>query len=119
MILFFFFFSSRRRHTRFKCDWSSDVCSSDLGAKLKFRSRRKQWGLRQKRAWLNSHKFPTKRCGDRASAWAPTHSSAEPKSKASHRVSRSGGQAGPIQACHSKAAPGNRIWTDRDRHTKL
>src|SRR5207237_4107888 len=23
-------FSSRRRHTRFKCDWSSDVCSSDL-----------------------------------------------------------------------------------------
>src|SRR5438270_2615358 len=28
----FFFFSSRRRHTRFDCDWSSDVCSSDLGA---------------------------------------------------------------------------------------
>src|SRR6201986_4026592 len=27
----FGFFSSRRRHTRFKCDWSSDVCSSDLG----------------------------------------------------------------------------------------
>src|SRR2546430_7896091 len=29
-LLFFFFFSSRRRHTRFDCDWSSDVCSSDL-----------------------------------------------------------------------------------------
>src|SRR2546430_10749673 len=28
--LFSFFFSSRRRHTRFDCDWSSDVCSSDL-----------------------------------------------------------------------------------------
>src|SRR2546427_8334424 len=27
-----FFFSSRRRHTRFDCDWSSDVCSSDLVA---------------------------------------------------------------------------------------
>src|SRR5690606_4990141 len=27
----FFFFSSRRRHTRFSRDWSSDVCSSDLG----------------------------------------------------------------------------------------
>src|SRR5688572_32676552 len=27
-----FFFSSRRRHTRFDCDWSSDVCSSDLPA---------------------------------------------------------------------------------------
>src|SRR5260221_9016047 len=26
----FFFFSSRRRHTRSLCDWSSDVCSSDL-----------------------------------------------------------------------------------------
>src|SRR5256885_180965 len=27
-----FFFSSRRRHTRLQGDWSSDVCSSDLGA---------------------------------------------------------------------------------------
>src|SRR6266542_4715801 len=26
-----FFFSSRRRHTRCYRDWSSDVCSSDLG----------------------------------------------------------------------------------------
>src|SRR2546430_5944608 len=25
-----YFFSSRRRHARFDCDWSSDVCSSDL-----------------------------------------------------------------------------------------
>src|SRR2546430_13836307 len=30
-MLLVFFFSSRRRHTRFDCDWSSDVCSSDLG----------------------------------------------------------------------------------------
>src|SRR5256886_4840360 len=30
-----FFFSSRRRHTRFDCDWSSDVCSSDLGTKAR------------------------------------------------------------------------------------
>src|SRR5690242_21436029 len=29
-IYIFFFFSSRRRHTRLTCDWSSDVCSSDL-----------------------------------------------------------------------------------------
>src|SRR2546430_13097708 len=28
--VYVFFFSSRRRHTRFDCDWSSDVCSSDL-----------------------------------------------------------------------------------------
>src|SRR6266568_2015784 len=32
MFFFFFFFSSRRRHTRWNCDWSSDVCSSDLCA---------------------------------------------------------------------------------------
>src|SRR6266480_5346491 len=31
-LFFFFFFSSRRRHTRLTCDWSSDVCSSDLGS---------------------------------------------------------------------------------------
>src|SRR6266496_2997889 len=35
MIIVFFFFSSRRRHTRSLRDWSSDVCSSDLG---RFRS---------------------------------------------------------------------------------
>src|SRR5438046_9537376 len=31
LLFFFFFFSSRRRHTRLVSDWSSDVCSSDLG----------------------------------------------------------------------------------------
>src|SRR6266568_2783546 len=30
-MMFVFFFSSRRRHTIWNCDWSSDVCSSDLG----------------------------------------------------------------------------------------
>src|SRR6266568_9577644 len=33
-MMIFFFFSSRRRHTRWNCDWSSDVCSSDLLAGL-------------------------------------------------------------------------------------
>src|SRR2546427_12237420 len=33
MSCFVFFFSSRRRHTRFDCDWSSDVCSSDLATR--------------------------------------------------------------------------------------
>src|SRR5688572_16843651 len=32
MCFIVFFFSSRRRHTRFDCDWSSDVCSSDLSS---------------------------------------------------------------------------------------
>src|SRR5438876_12282052 len=34
----FFFFSSRRRHTRWTGDWSSDVCSSDLGKSQRFSS---------------------------------------------------------------------------------
>src|SRR3712207_7594362 len=38
----FFFFSSRRRHTRYWRDWSSDVCSSDLGAGLPGRRRRRR-----------------------------------------------------------------------------
>src|SRR5206468_8104391 len=32
------FFSSRRRHTRSDRDWSSDVCSSDLGRHRRFRN---------------------------------------------------------------------------------
>src|SRR5689334_24250262 len=36
MCLLDFFFSSRRRHTRWNCDWSSDVCSSDLDRPVKF-----------------------------------------------------------------------------------
>src|SRR5215212_848471 len=32
----FFFFSSRRRHTSCLSDWSSDVCSSDLGLAPRF-----------------------------------------------------------------------------------
>src|ERR1039457_5381014 len=31
LVCFVFFFSSRRPHTRLQGDWSSDVCSSDLG----------------------------------------------------------------------------------------
>src|SRR5689334_25442885 len=34
LLVFFFFFSSRRRHTRWNCDWSSDVCSSDLQGQI-------------------------------------------------------------------------------------
>src|SRR5438477_3533513 len=36
-----FFFSSRRRHTRLTCDWSSDVCSSDLENRTKPKISRK------------------------------------------------------------------------------
>src|SRR5207237_2376580 len=47
----FFFFSSRRRHTIFKCDWSSDVCSSDLGGAAEDRHpRRLAEGAREARS---------------------------------------------------------------------
>src|SRR6266481_5219734 len=39
MMLIVFFFSSRRRHTRWNCDWSSDVCSSDLLGRAPWDSR--------------------------------------------------------------------------------
>src|SRR5688572_32459489 len=42
-----FFFSSRRRHTRFDCDWSSDVCSSDLAL-----------GTAQTLAWGTTYYLP-------------------------------------------------------------
>src|SRR5882672_12738958 len=46
----FFFFSSRRRHTRSLCDWSSDVCSSDLPAdeKAVLRELQKRYWARQR-----------------------------------------------------------------------
>src|SRR6266478_5316327 len=43
-----FFFSSRRRHTRFDCDWSSDVCSSDLGNGREYGIERLQYGYQDK-----------------------------------------------------------------------
>src|SRR2546429_5110942 len=43
-----FFFSSRRRHTRCSRDWSSDVCSSDLGGcndeSERYHQARAHWG---------------------------------------------------------------------------
>src|SRR5437588_7151546 len=45
-IFLFFFFSSRRRHTRSLCDWSSDVCSSDLRTAALPTSRSEPYGLR-------------------------------------------------------------------------
>src|SRR6266480_619413 len=39
VVMVFFFFSSRRRHTRLTCDWSSDMCSSDLAAMARCGSR--------------------------------------------------------------------------------
>src|SRR5438477_6766927 len=42
LYFFFFFFASRRRHTSLTCDWSSDVCSSDLAPAPMPRSRKRE-----------------------------------------------------------------------------
>src|SRR6478672_4860248 len=52
-----FFFSSRRRHTRSDRDWSSDVCSSDLGAR----------SARQRRGRRGARRSPGSRGGGSAS----------------------------------------------------
>src|SRR5688572_33490832 len=52
-----FFFSSRRRHTRFDCDWSSDVCSSDLGGHAQLR------GLARRRYFLPIERLLRRRRG--------------------------------------------------------
>src|SRR2546427_941499 len=66
----FFFFSSRRRHTRFDCDWSSDVCSSDLSA-----TARRKLPLAAPSAWCatataSASTFPTAA----STCWSPTRS---------------------------------------------
>src|SRR5438309_6117872 len=45
-----FFFSSRRRHTRWNCDWSSDVCSSDLQVAQQHAQHERAFGIHVVRA---------------------------------------------------------------------
>src|SRR5690242_21854483 len=66
-----FFFSSRRRHTRLTCDWSSDVCSSDLSIKTppgkRVRARAPTW-------WPWSNRSEERRVGKECrSRRSPNH----------------------------------------------
>src|SRR5256886_8112393 len=96
------FFSSRRRHTRFDCDWSSDVCSSDLSDRggylaqrsIEFLARQLQALVRQRgkelyrplsqvstsirsawvKAWSCSGRSEERRVGKECrSRWSPYH----------------------------------------------
>src|SRR5438105_11161384 len=75
-LVFFFFFSSRRRHTRSTRDWSSDVCSSDLGfaAHLGFardgRLRRRAPPPRSAFRYRSEERRVGKECRSR---WSPYH----------------------------------------------
>src|SRR4051812_50065849 len=83
--LSFFFFSSRRRHTILTCDWSSDVCSSDLNEAEPFRCAQGAEGLRAtdaaERLGLVQHprlasrlRSEERRVGKECrSRWAPYH----------------------------------------------
>src|SRR5689334_9127588 len=58
-----FFFSSRRRHTRWNCDWSSDVCPSDLLCQAPLAARKAM-------SWLPAP--GRRRCRATSSAASPT-----------------------------------------------
>src|SRR5690242_20841676 len=78
---FFFFFSSRRRHTRLTCDWSSDVCSSDLRPTTRqspsASAVRCSWQISfvlrpplSRRSWRSEERRVGKECRSR---WSPYH----------------------------------------------
>src|SRR5947209_20114803 len=83
-----FFFSSRRRHTRYWRDWSSDVCSSDLGQEATLcggaspllanreeptrRSEERRVGKECRSRWSTYHEKKRKTTPSPASARSPT-----------------------------------------------
>src|SRR2546430_1522609 len=71
-----FFFSSRRRHTRFDCDWSSDVCSSDLPwpTLSTVRRRSRSANARRRSAAGPRGRSEERRVGEECrSRWSPYH----------------------------------------------
>src|SRR2546430_6300177 len=79
-----FFFSSRRRHTRFDCDWSSDVCSSDLKlfgrcrCQEKFGSKRPESSI-----WSRSSISSARECRNREQLGRPLNRFLHPAAGAS------------------------------------
>src|SRR5256886_4260332 len=70
-----FFFSSRRRHTRFDCDWSSDVCSSDLKKVIRAAELDDtRWVPREVQWFINSNKDEGRRPQHLKEANDPTRS---------------------------------------------
>src|SRR5437867_13446248 len=85
MIIFYFFFSSRRRHTRSYGDWSSDVCSSDLGASCMIRNG--DTDRVEVAAWLTkkSVAHSPHRCLQTARAGPPLGGSSSPRLRSEER----------------------------------
>src|SRR5579864_9584393 len=98
----FFFFSSRSRHTRLTCDWSSDVCSSDLvGWRL---PRRQPTGPHITLLPQVQHRLLPKRSEERRvgkecrSRWSPYHK----KKKKPRKVAKGVRYGEPSMATHTR-----------------
>src|SRR3712207_8871756 len=92
---FYFFFSSRRRHTRYWRDWSSDVCSSDLGS----------WGT----ASATGSSWAT-------SSTSATSSSSPPAARSGRRARSTAGRSSPgstSTATRSEERRGGEEWRSR------
>src|SRR6266571_5106612 len=98
--MFFFFFSSRRRHTRLTCDWSSDVCSSDLTSSWSAR----RWPSPARARWC-SRARPTscRRCRTRSSPSSHWRSRSPDRPQGGDHGSFTGRP--PIRYCSSVGEP--------------
>src|SRR5205085_5610250 len=108
---FFFFFSSRRRHTRFDCDWSSDVCSSDLrrraSAEGARRSERRRTSRRTSRSFRRG---PAAASTRRTTAPAPAARGAERIRSEERRVGKEG--RGVLWEEHNRRSRYNCGWLE-------
>src|SRR2546430_9574362 len=90
-----FFFSSRRRHPRFDCDWSSDVCSSDLT---------RRHCCTMERSWLSDVSCLTRLAG-RLPRWTHSRSSSTAASTAA-----SVPNASAMRSEERRVGKGGEIW---------
>src|SRR3989454_1113278 len=102
---FFFFFSSRRRHTRLQGDWSSDVCSSDLGPRgARSLGVRGRDGRRGRRAPRRRDRLARRRIHARAARAVPRGRAVPPHAGAGRR----GGDQRVDGARRAPVSPGDR-----------
>src|SRR5438034_6050400 len=84
----FFFFSSRRRHTRSLCDWSSDVCSSDLDEEGSGRVGRGRTAVKKKSSSKAVKRQPTIKSRANKTSSSSSSSSSSPSSSSSRSEER-------------------------------